>query len=138
MNKKRNNALIVLANSALMSKPFPVGMLQNGSEIQKNYNGQVAAFGVAVAMSGLLPALAIYYMEGSEKREVKRRAVLEVIAEMIRLDDSAKFQGISDAKSLLDSAIKAEKNPAFFRELQNEVIDCSIALKQVVRTYNLV
>ena len=133
MNKKRNNDLIGLADKALRNVPAPKGILE-GKDIKKAYDGQTSGLGVAIAMSGLLPALAIYYADKSEKTKVNRRAILEVIAYMINNDnDFMPKSEIKDAESLLRYAIKNNSN-----DLKREVEDCSIALKQVVRTYNLV
>lgn len=129
MNKTRNNDLMKLANEALNAKH---DLLKDDLSINSSYNGQIAAFGVAVAMSGLLPALAIYYNGGNAG--VDRRLILDVLARMIKAD---KFKDIYDSKALLQLAMELEPNKSEFEKLKNEVIECAIALKQVVRTYVL-
>ena len=145
MNKKRNNYLIGLADNALHNVPATEnggGMLVKDRDIQKTYikkayDGQTSGLGVAVAMSGLLPALAIYYADKPDKRKVNRRAILEVIANMINNDNDFSLSSrINNAKALLKEAINSDENQR--KDLKREVEDCSIALKQVVRTYNLV
>lgn len=143
MNKKRMNKLIQLADEALQEQvansDAGVSKVMNNGNILDAYNGSVSALGVSIAMGELRPALAIYYQEKSErgaKTKANRRSVLDIIARMITKDSD--FQrDFSDqelyAKNMFRLAI--EQNDV---NLKQEVIDCSIALKQVVRTYNLV
>lgn len=126
MNKTRNNELIKLADKQLRAS----NLLMPGGSIADSYNGSAAALGVSVAMSGLLPTLAIYYQDFDSKDPDApcRRNVLNVVATMIP------SQGFSDARELLEYALSTEDS----KNLANDVIDCAIALKQVIRTYNLV
>lgn len=138
MNKTRNNQLIKLADEALLSTRA-LFKANDTMDIDESYNGQIAALGVSIAMSGLRPALAIYYQDS--KTKVKRRAVLIVIAKMIQTDPTRNIQGstdanFNDARSLFDYALTISENQ--LKDLTREVEECSIALKQVVRTYNLV
>jgi len=135
--KERNNKLMGLADEAICQTKV---LLKEGSntDIQISYNGQISALSVSIAMSGLRPALAIYFQDGVKDKskvrtKVNRCAILEVVADMIRRDGFAYGQ-ITDAKSLFAYSLK---NDIDLKELQREVIDCAIALKQVVRTYNL-
>jgi len=100
------------------------------------YNGQIAALSVAVAISGLRPTLAIYYQDKPNAgtiRKANRRTILDLIAKMISLDENIFF--FDNAEALLRHAVS---NNADLLWLKKEVIECAIALKQVVRTYNLV
>ena len=130
MNKTRNNELIKLADEKLRTS----NMLR-GNSIDEKYDGKTAALSVTVAMSDLLPTLAIYYQDynGKEPDAPCRRNVLDVVARMIT--KPKKEEKFSDAEDLLRYAIN---NTDGLKYLKQEVIDCSIALKQVVRTYNLV
>ena len=58
MDKKRMTQLIKLADKVLVSSGIKTG---NSNNIKDSYNGQTSAFGVTVLMSGLVPALVIYY-----------------------------------------------------------------------------
>ena len=138
MNKTRNNQLIKLADEALRSTRA-LFKANDTMDIDESYNGHIAALGVSIAMSGLRPALAIYYQDS--KTKVKRRAVLTVIAKMIQSDSNRDLEGstdtnFNDAQSLFDYALSISEDR--LKDLSREVEDCSIALKQVVRTYNLV
>lgn len=134
MNKKRLTTLMQLADGVLR----PSGILKANSKIEDSYNGQTSGFSVTVAMSGLLPALVIYYQQASESRNINRKNILEAIGLMISLDhDFTEIQDIKDAESLLKAAIETRDN-AKSKKLKQEVIDCAIALKQIIRTYELI
>lgn len=133
MNKKRSAKLMQLADSVLEAS----GILQkdNGeSFIQDSYNGQTEALGVTILMNGLLPALVIYYQQASESREIDRKRILEAIAKMINKDEEfGNREKINNAYTLLKEVMAAPANKA----LKKEVLECSTALKQVIRTYKL-
>ena len=133
MNKTRNNELIKLAYDKLRKSNIPTG--EHKEDIAETYDGKTAALSVSVAMSDLLPTLAIYFQDFDAKHRDApcRRNVLNVVATMITVPkQNVKFK---DAEALLRHAIEHSEDIAY---LKKEVIDCSIALKQVVRTYNLV
>lgn len=133
MNKKRMARMIQLADSVL-SECRILKHGKNGPFIEDAYNGQTAGFGVTVAMSGLLPALVIYYQQAGESCKINRKNILEAIARMIHQDQEFENrERISNADSLLAAAIESPASKA----LRKEVIDCAIALKQTIRTYKL-
>ena len=143
-SKERMNHLIQWAEKALNEQEANpnagVSKILNGNDISESYNGSVAALGVSIAMGELRPALAIYYQEKSEraaKPKANRRSVLDVIARIITYDTDCPEWNFSAnnlfAENFLRYAIKCNDV-----RLKKEVIECSIALKQVVRTYNLV
>ncbi len=143
-NKQRMNKLIQWADEALREQEANaqagVSKVLNNGNILDAYNGSVSALGVSIAMGELRPALAIYYQEkseGSARTKANRRSVLDIIARIVTKDtDFPEFDFSNQrlfAKNMFRYAI--EKNHA---KLKQEVIDCSIALKQVIRTYNLV
>lgn len=134
MNKKRLTTLMQLADGVLR----PSGILKANGRIEDSYNGQTSGFSVTVAMSGLLPALVIYYQQASESRNINRKNILEAIGLMISQDhDFTAVSNINNAKSLLRAAIET-RNKAENKKLKQEVIDCAIALKQIIRTYELI
>lgn len=133
MNKSRNNILMGFANEALIETRAL--FIHDSQNIDAAYNGQIASLGVTIAMSGIRPALAIYYQDKADTK-VNRRAVLTVIANMIKRDNSySANETISCAETLFNHALSEKTD---LKKLQREVEECSIALKQVVRTYNLV
>lgn len=132
MNKKRAAQLMQLANDKL-KKSRLLKKDAEGDYIEDTYNGQTAGFSVTIAMNGLLPALVIYYQQTSESRESNRRDILEVIGQMIGADKAFNRPNIKNADSLLKAAIAAPADKA----LKQEVTDCAIALKQIIRTFRL-
>ena len=109
-------------------------MLINNDRIKKAYDGKTAALSVSVAMSDILPTLAIYYQE-FDANDACRRNVLNVVATMIKKPDN-KDTKFSNAKELVEYAVSCDAND--LQCIKKQVIDCAIALKHVVRTYNLV
>lgn len=138
MDKKRLTGLMGYADCALVES----GIRKKDSlDIKDSYNGLTSSFAVAVAMSGLIPALASYYQKSSESRETERWKILEAISAMIVKDGfriSTKTEDvINNADSLVHTAIRNAHNNDIIKLLKKEVIECSTALKQVIRTYNL-
>lgn len=123
MNKLQYEAWVINADEKLQhSNLFKDPAHQ---EIYSSYNGYVSALGVSVLMTGLVPTLAIYYQDNDG---VCRKNILEVIAEMIG------GRGYT-AQQLLDTVLHS---PDRREELQKRIVESSIALKQVIRTYKLV
>ena len=89
---------------------------RNGS-IDSSHNGQVSALGVSILMIGLKPTIAVYF------QDKKRRKLLEVIARMLNK---------KGAEELAREIVK-DRNDS----LKTDILNCSVALKQVIRTYDL-
>lgn len=140
MNKKRMEYLMLKANDILGSSGILKRTDQNQLYIEDSYNGQTSSFGVTVAMSGLIPALVIFYQETSDNRKIDRKKILEAIAKMIDLD-KPQWQ-INNARSLLEKALGRGVNDENLKKeiaagLKKEVLECATALKQIIRTYDL-
>ncbi len=134
MKKSEFNKMIILADQKLRAS----NMFNKDDEtILKGYDGKTAALSVSVAMSDILPTLAIYYQDFDAQKPNKdcRRNVLNVVATMINKpgEENTKF---SNAKKLVEYAVRCDANNLQY--IKRQVIDCAIALKHVVRTYNLV
>ncbi|NLL27540.1 MAG: hypothetical protein GX259_01985 [Bacteroidales bacterium] len=130
MKKSEFNELIKLADEKLRKS----NMLRNGS-IAETYDGKTAALSVSVAMSDILPTLAIYFQDFDAKHPNNpcRRNVLDVVATMIdKPNEDTKF---SNAEELMRYSVS---NNADLKHIKRQVTDCAIALKHVVRTYKLV
>ena len=150
MNKTRNNELIILADKALSEQQSDVNLgvskILNNKNIEESYNGSIASLSVSIAMCDLRPALAIYYQDkpkAGTRPKANRRSVLDVIGRIITMDAVRHGNNNWDfsergnyAYNLFHHAITCED--AELEELKTEVIECAIALKQIVRTYNLV
>ena len=129
MNKKKNEELMRKANDALHN-PLVMIVKPNGVDIKDSYNGQTAALGVTIAMSGLRPALAIYQ---KETEGCKRLEILNAIAVMMNIVST---ENEKPGETLFRTVLGC--NDAELKRYKTDVINCSIALKQVIRTYNLV
>ena len=124
MNKKQNEKLMQEAEKALRN--IDVDILKNET-IKESYNGQTAALGVTIAMSGLRPALAIYQ---KKTEECDKLQILNAIAIMLGINQK------EPGKALFQNVLKCDSNQ--LNDYKRKIIDCSIALKQVIRTYKLV
>lgn len=138
MDKKKLSRLIQLADEALRSSHI---LSASTNTIDDSFNGQTSGLSVTIAMNGLLPALVIYYQQASESRKIDRRKILEAIGKMIEEEmnkNEFSFEpAINNANTLLRAAIKTQ-DAIEYKKLKQEVLDCAIALKQVIRTYELV
>lgn len=130
----RNDILMGIAEKVLNDGNITI--VKEGN-IKDSYNGQIAALGASIALSGFCATLATYYKNSNnDTRAVDRKPILEIIARMIREDKPIEFPQIRNAESLMAVAIRA--NEAERKKLQKEFVECTIALKQIVRTYNLI
>ena len=124
-------------SAVLVKSKDPKGI----NTINESYNGSVAALGVSVAMSELLPTLAIYYQDkpnSDSKTKANRRSVLDVIARIMTKDKYHDFSEGEINPKYPDNLFRYAINHSNDSKLKQEVIECSIALKHVVRTYKLV
>ena len=127
ITKQRKNRLIRIADDAIRQSPI------YGADrriVSESYNGQIAAFSVAVALSGLKPEIAIYY-SGKGSSDVDKKKIIELLADMHSMD---KPDDPLDADGLFNRVI-ATTNEAELRALQKELVEYSIALKLVIRTF---
>ena len=102
--KERKNKLIEYADEAVRST-----LLQNGL-VDGTYDGQISAFSVAVALSGLKTAMAIY-MKSESGSTADRKKVIRMLAKMKNADEQA------------------------LKELKKVILEYAIALKLTFRTF---
>lgn len=114
MNKKENGDLMRKADEVLRRMDT---ILNRDGSIDSSHNGQVSALGVSILMIGLKPTIAVYYQDD------KRRKLLEVIARMLNK---------KGAEELTREIVKDPND-----SLKTDILNCSVALKQVIRTYDL-
>lgn len=141
MNKKENKEWMERAESVLQDTEWvcPLFKDEGKTAIYDSYNGQVAALGVSILMIGLKPTLAIYYQDAPKKEKGKayRRALLEVIARMLKYESAESLvRYLLKGKEELSDEEK-EKLEQEEKKLKTDILNCSIALKQVIRTYKL-
>ena len=130
MNKKRNEELMQKAENALQDSRVKI-LKANKIDIKDSYSGQTAALGVTIAMSGLRPALAIYQQETDG---CNRLEILNAIA--IMLGNITPSNNRKLGEELFHRVLSCDD--AELKKYRKNTIDCSIALKQVIRSYNLV
>ncbi|MFN8277406.1 MAG: type III-B CRISPR module-associated protein Cmr5 [Chitinophagales bacterium] len=92
-----------------------------------SYQTTVAAFGADIVTSGLVPALQ-YYCAPSENKSNPTREIVEAVAKMLNKKNAA---------GLRKTAIAALGNRKEIIQLTKEVCDATIALKIMMRTYEL-
>lgn len=124
MDKDTNKELMESAERILKKwEQCPLFKDRASKTIYESYNGQISALGVSILMIGLKPTIAVYYQDEPKQGEAHRRCLLEVIAKMLGCDDLDAFM-----RNVLASSEEERKT---------EIINCSVALKQVIRTYKL-
>lgn len=130
MDKKRNKILMEYAEQVLNDGScslFKSPNQDNEKVIMESCNGQVSALGVSILMIGLKPTIAVYYQDES------RRNLLEVVAKMLaKYKKVNKNEEMSWAESLTRYVMKDSDDA-----LKRDILDCSVALKQVIRTYKM-
>ena len=122
--KKHKSELMMWADESIRNSTI----FKNGEIISDSYNGQIAAFSVSVALSGLKPAIALYY-SGKGSSDVDKRKIIELLASMY-----SKHKGeATNAEALFNKVINANANEE--ASLKRDIIEYGIALKLAVRTF---
>lgn len=134
VNKKEIEKLMSAADTVLTGSKMVTD--KEKCIIPESYNGQVAALGVSISIIGLIPTLAIYYQD-NDTQKANRRTVLDIIASI--LDKHYKYDFKGQAKKILEFALDARKtgNNEKLDKLKKDVVNSSLALKQIIRTYKL-
>ena len=114
-----------LANDAIKNNP---SIYKNGKIVSESYNGQIAAFSVSVALSGIKPAVAIYYSEKSGS-DVDKKVIIQLLATIYSMDKGTQI----DADAFYSKIIKATGDEE--ANLKRNIIKYAIALKLAVRTF---
>ena len=122
--KERKNQLMVWANDVIDTS----SICNNGVIVSDSYNGQIAAFSVSVALSGLKPAVALYY-SGKGSSDVDKKEIIKLLAAMY----SKEMKAQTNADNFFQLVISANGNN--LAVLQKKIIEYGIALKLAVRTF---
>jgi len=122
--KERKNQLMVWANEVIGSS----SICNNGVIVSDSYNGQIAAFSVSVALSGLKPAMALYY-SGKGSSDVDKKEIIKLLAAMYNKQASSPI----NADAFYQLVIRSTGNQ--LAELQQKITEYGIALKLAVRTF---
>ncbi len=134
MDKATNKHLIEIADKVLKTKNCPLFRSGSQSDIMKEYNGQVSAFGVSVLMTGLKPTVSIYFQDKqSHANKPYRKAILMVLVEMLN-EYKPEIYSYENLEKFVRGVFCSKEEDA----LKTDIVNCSVALKQVIRTYNLI
>lgn len=121
--KERKNQLMVWANEVIGSS----SICHNGEIVSDSYNGQIAAFSVSIALSGLKPAMALYY-SGKGSSDVDKKEIVKLLAAMYSKENTP-----TDADKFFQLVIRAAGND--LAVLKKRIIEYGIALKLAIRTF---
>lgn len=112
--------------------------IATGDNVPKTFSGYISSFGASLVQSGLLPTLAFHCKKDGNSTEAKD-ALVTVLATMLQHKNP--IAGLTLKNNLVNdiaffrSVINMDKNKQ--SELLNELNHAAIALKLVLRTYNL-
>lgn len=138
MDKNTNSKLMTIAESILNVERSTCPLFKKrdaGNEvIYESYNGQVSSLGVSILTIGLKPSMSVFYQDAPQQEGVYndayRRGILEVIARM--LTQYRTNYHFNNARELCRAVIDDGGD-----SMKTDIINCSIALKEVIRTYKL-
>ncbi len=138
MNKELSKELMTIAEEILQSNDCH--LYKCDGTIHESYNGQASALGVSTLMVGLKATLAIYYSDAPNKSpkvidnksyydKAFRKLLLDVIVKMLNKKNSTNYS----TNDFVRTVMQADEDNQWKRIF----IDCSVALKHVIRTYKL-
>ena len=124
ISKERKNQLMAWANEVIDTS----SICKDGVIVSDSYNGQIAAFSVSVALTGLKPAMALYY-SGRGSSDVDKKKIIELLAAMYSKEKGV----VKDADAFFKEVIKSnDREMAGFKK---QILEYGIALKLAVRTF---
>ena len=123
-SKERKNKLIAWADETIRNSRI----YENGEIISESFNGQIAAFSVSVALSGLKPTMAVYYDQDSGS-DVDKNMIVELLADLYNKDKQTCYK----SKEFYDKIIGLE--PQEEPNKRRDIIEYAIALKLAIRTF---
>lgn len=138
MNKKLYKELMTIAEEILQSNDCH--LYKCPGTIYESYNGQASALGVSTLMIGLKATLAIYYSDAPNKSpkvidnknyydKAYRKLLLDVIVKMLNKKNTTLYSTYDFVHTVM---LASDEN-----QWKTDLINCSVALKHVIRTYKL-
>lgn len=125
ISKERKNQLMAWANEVIGSS----SICKDGVIVSDSYNGQIAAFSVSVALSGLKPAMALYY-SGKGSSDVDKKKIVELLAAMYSKEKGV----VKNSDTFFQEVIKTNSKDDL-AGLKKQILEYGIALKLAVRTF---
>lgn len=126
ISKERKNQLMVWADDVIRHSDIYDEATKE--IVSDSYNGQIAAFSVSVALSGLKPAMALYY-SGKGSSDVDKKEIIKLLATMYSKEVGTRIEGDAFFTQVIDA------NGNALADLQKKIIEYTIALKLAVRTF---
>ena len=132
-SKARKNELIRYADEVIRNS----NIYENDIIISDSFNGQIAAFSVSIALSGLKPTLAVYYNSDASNTKIDRKKIIALLMAMCAKDSSHKGlfsdKGLSMVKNFYNEIIQSEGEKE--KVIHRIIIEYAIALKLAIRTF---
>lgn len=131
---KQVNKWLQSANNALITSEI----ISTDRKVKKVFKGYISSFGAMVIQNGLPAALAIN-MKSETEEEKQRKKIVIAIADILKNSQIAAYDHL-DANGLLDMSchLANNNNQLELRSLKEDVINASISLKLMLRTYEFV
>ncbi len=104
-----------------------VKIADNNNKVDNRFSGYFSAFGAAIVLSGMKPALAFY---ANSNKIDDRTKILHAVYKLVVPEGEQKDW---KPKELLLYYTENENN----KMLKHKILDATVALKLAVRTYNL-
>lgn len=130
---KAVNKLLNAADKALVA----TGIVKSG-KVEEVNKGYVSGFGPSVINSGLIPAIAFYLSDSN------KTPIIDAIAQTLSTNavdgnsSQSANQGVNNGKTLFRKVLKLENDRIQLSNEREKIINASIALKIMMRTYEFV
>jgi CRISPR-associated protein Cmr5 len=127
---KQVNNLLSYADEALKNE------IVHNNKIEEVFKGYVSSFGALVIQNGLPAALAINLKTDTSEGK-QRKKVIDAIAAV--LSKSGIYDSYTSERMLKESCnLSRDNNSRRLRILKQNILDASIALKLMMRTYEFI
>ena len=108
--------------------------LVEGGKISKQYNGYIASFGASVVLSGMLMSLIYNHRSSTDEHQVRsEKDKLPLMKTMFQVVKTYRNDLTSKSKDLLAYYQTCPDK----RLLKSQILDAAVAIKLVIRTFEL-
>ena len=103
--------------------------------IPSEYKGYISTFGAMVIQNGLIPALA-YFEKNDANEKGNRKRISNIVKNFLKVKGIVKINDNKKLCQYLSEEIQSKRMVKDkLREIENKVIDISIAIKLALRTF---
>ena len=107
----------------------------NNSGIPSEYKGYISTFGAMVIQNGLIPALA-YFEKNDANEKGNRKRISNIVKNFLKVKGIIKINDNKKLCQYLSEEVQSKRMVKDkLREIENKVIDISIAIKLALRTF---